>query len=65
MCDENEPCCLDYHHIDPSGKVGNISKLSRSRDWVTIINEINKCILLCANCHRKLHRGVLSLNDKI
>ena len=55
-CGENHPGCLDFHHLDPNNKDFNISdggKMSKKR----ILNEVNKCIVLCSNCHRKLHWG--------
>ena len=44
---------FDFHHTDPSTKVANISNLcmDKRKDSI-ILNEISKCILLCANCHR-------------
>jgi hypothetical protein len=54
-CGEDNPKCLDYHHRDPEAKVAKLADMvswgvSRER----IIVEIGKCVLLCANCHRKL-----------
>jgi len=46
------PCVLDFHHRDLENKLHNVSQLyqkSRSR----IVEEIQKCILICANCHRQ------------
>ena len=56
-CGETETICLDYHHIDPSNKEFAISSalihnISRER----VLAEISKCVLLCANCHRKQHK---------
>lgn len=45
---------LEFHHLDPSKKEINPSKVF-SRSYERIIQELNKCILLCANCHRELH----------
>lgn len=47
---------LQFHHIDPSNKEfdfskGNIGNLSKNR----LLKEIEKCILLCPNCHIWLH----------
>lgn len=56
LCSENHPACMDFHHRDPSIKQGNITELVRrgcSRE--TILKEITKCDVLCANCHRKFH----------
>lgn len=45
---------LDFHHLDPLKKdIAPAKVLSRS--WDNILKEINKCIVLCANCHRELH----------
>jgi hypothetical protein len=51
---------LDYHHLDPSKKDFNIAT-TRVRNINTeysrnlIEKEIEKCIVLCANCHREFH----------
>jgi len=56
ICGENHPGCLDFHHIDPLKKEISISIIARGTySNVTIMKEINKCIVLCSNCHRKLH----------
>lgn len=56
---ENAPC-FDFHHIDPNDKIYNPStalRLSKEkRD-----NELSKCLLVCANCHRLIHA---KRNDK-
>lgn len=60
FCNENTPCCLDFHHIDPTQKTNNISKMKSNARAIHIIEkEINKCIVVCSNCHRKLHAGLL------
>lgn len=51
-CPENDIRCLDFHHVDPSNKKYNIGHDS-NLSLVTMVKEIEKCILLCANCHRK------------
>ncbi len=52
-CIENDPACLDFHHKNPEDKEFQLSKANHSIE--NIKKEIEKCILLCANCHRKLH----------
>lgn len=57
-CGESEPCCLDFHHKDPTDKTkkggGSIDIMwSKER----ILEEISKCEILCCNCHRKEHWG--------
>lgn len=56
QCGENHPACLDFHHIDPSNKNYTVSEMMTAKfSWETIQKEIDKCIVLCANCHRKHH----------
>lgn len=57
ICLENNPYCLDFHHIDPSNKKYAISKI-RSKSKNIVMNEVEKCIVLCANCHRKEHHSI-------
>jgi protein-arginine kinase activator protein McsA len=58
-CPENHISALDFHHTDPSKKDFNITTIrykSFTPSNVKILNdEISKCIILCANCHRKYH----------
>ena len=54
-CGETEPCCLSYHH-ENGDKTGNISDMvNRGYGINRIQKEIDKCIVLCLNCHAKLH----------
>lgn len=55
-CGENHPAVLDFHHRDPNEKVMSIGNII-GRKWSIdkILNEMNKCDILCSNCHRKLH----------
>ena len=46
---------LHFHHIDPTQKEFQISKITAHVPWPIIKQEIDKCILLCANCHTSLH----------
>lgn len=53
-CDENHIACLEFYHLDPKEKEENISKMVKY-SLKRIEKEKNKCIILCSNCHRKLH----------
>lgn len=46
---------LEFHHLDPDQKDFSISDRDIKLDWGKIKNELDKCILICANCHRELH----------
>jgi hypothetical protein len=61
-CGENCRACLDFHHIDPKTKDGCVSKLASTKNVTKTINELNKCVVLCANCHRKFHAGLLQFD---
>ena len=60
VCGEKDPCCLDFHHLgDKSFNVGNCNDVTVD----TLLKEVSKCIVLCANCHRKLHAGKITLEE--
>ncbi len=46
---------LEFHHANSSGKDFSISERGYTRSWAKVKEELDKCILLCANCHRELH----------
>jgi transcription elongation factor Elf1 len=55
-CGENHSACINFHHVNPSNKDRDVARLAG--DGVTevrILKEIEKCIVLCANCHAKEH----------
>ena len=55
-CGWNEhPCALDFHHIDASTKYKDIAMMTQTHSIKKLQEEIDKCILVCANCHRILH----------
>ncbi|UNA01829.1 HNH endonuclease [Vibrio phage PVA8] len=45
---------LEFHHTDPNGKDFGIASGGCKR-WERIVPELDKCIMLCANCHREEH----------
>jgi len=61
VCGESDAECLDLHHRDPSTKEGTLGNLSSFGSWAAIEVEIAKCAILCANCHRRVHSGRVSL----
>jgi hypothetical protein len=63
FCSEKESICLDFHHINPSEKEETIARLITQKGRKKTFEEIEKCIVVCSNCHRKLHAGLLSYNQ--
>jgi hypothetical protein len=57
ICKEGDPVCLDLHHRDPQQKELNPANMW-NRGWgpPRVAAELAKCDVICANCHRKLHR---------
>lgn len=54
-CNEQfHPAIFEFHHLDPSTKDRDPSKML-SLSWARLTAELDKCALLCANCHRLLH----------
>lgn len=64
VCGEAENCCLDFHHLDPSQKDFAIGP-NLTKKWDRIEAELAKCVVLCSNCHRKVHAGVIELNGAV
>lgn len=55
-CGEKHPFLLDFHHRDPNNKLADISFLVRRLRSLKVLQaELEKCDILCANCHRRLH----------
>lgn len=67
FCNESYFKCLDFHHLDPKTKIFCISKAASSghKGWGTILKEIDKCIVVCKNCHTKIHDGVLNIKERL
>jgi len=43
---------LEFDHLPGTVKVGDIGSLVRSASWQRLIEETEKCEVVCANCHR-------------
>jgi hypothetical protein len=55
-CGEDDPACLDFHHTLGTKEAAVAHAASHGWSQTKTLAEIAKCIVLCANCHRKLHR---------
>lgn len=54
---------LEFHHVNPEEKEQNFVNM-RHWKWERIKTEIDKCILLCSNCHREVHGNVTLIPKK-
>ena len=46
---------LDFHHVNSEDKEFNISMHSINYSDKRVVEELNKCILICKNCHSEIH----------
>lgn len=53
-CGETRFYVLDFHHIDEEDKDFTLGQL-RKRSMESLEKELNKCVVLCSNCHRAFH----------
>lgn len=60
ICFEKESCCLEFHHLDPTKKDFEISTQA-SKNLEYLKREAEKCAVLCSNCHKKVHAGLVYL----
>jgi predicted HNH restriction endonuclease len=56
---------LDFHHIKPEEKLFAIGTGGHSRSWERVQTELDKCVLVCANCHREIELGITKIPSKI
>ena len=52
---------FDFHHKDDKTKSFGISAGGISRSWSKMKAEADKCVLICANCHREVHGGIKTI----
>lgn len=56
ICGEKHPACLEFHHRNPEEKDICISDMIRNKySQENILKELEKCDILCRNCHMKIH----------
>ena len=62
VCNESDPVVLHFHHRDSREKKCRIADLVNGASAIaTIQQEIDKCVVLCANCHMRVHAGTVIL----
>jgi hypothetical protein len=50
-CGETDPIVLEFDHL--TDKLFNVSTGLRDRAWASVLAEMEKCEVVCANCHRR------------
>lgn len=53
---------IDIHHLNPEDKTGTLTNYARKKPSILAIEELKKCISLCATCHRLVHIKAIDLN---
>lgn len=53
---------LEFHHLNPNEKDFGISQKGYTRSWEKVKSELDKCIMLCSNCHAEFHAGLINKN---
>ncbi len=54
---------LEFHHLDKKQKEFGISQLGHTLSFSRAVEEIQKCIMVCANCHREIHDGLVNTSE--
>ena len=54
---------LEFHHLDPNIKSFTIS--GKSKSFNSLKSEVDKCILVCSNCHKEIHAGLINIDTII
>lgn len=62
-CGESDICVLDFHHVISGEKDRAIGSCIR-KGIAFVEAELEKCVVLCANCHRKAHAGKIDVTTK-
>lgn len=58
FCKEKDSCCLEFHHVGGS-KIEDVGTMKNHAAKQKVLAETEKCVVICANCHRKVHSGKL------
>lgn len=56
---------LEFHHINPEQKDFAIGSRGYTRSWNKVKTELDKCVLVCSNCHREIHSNLLECPTEI
>jgi hypothetical protein len=63
LCGESELAVLDFHHRNETDKSFNLSGAASAKSLERLRAEVEKCCVLCASCHRRVHAGLVELPE--
>ena len=52
---------LEFHHLNPNNKDFGISSKGYTRSFDLVKKELDKCILVCSNCHKEIHANIINI----
>ena len=58
ISDLHHPEIYEFHHLDPTRKIRTVGGMLNSASDKTLYAEVDKCILVCANCHNIEHKRI-------
>lgn len=64
-CGEDCRFCLEFHHLVPTEKETAVSLMFSNRTLPTILKEVDKCIVVCSNCHKKIHADIIEVDHQL
>lgn len=56
---------LEFHHLDSNEKDFGIAEKGYTRSFEKVKKELDKCVLVCSNCHKEIHAGLINLDEII
>lgn len=59
---DTTPRSMEVHHVNPKEKSFGISSGGNTRAWDKVVDELDKCVLLCSNCHGEVHDGIVDMS---
>lgn len=63
ICGFEEDYAIEFHHKEPGLKEEALSNMFGRRSWKQVKNELDKCVVVCSNCHKGIHSGKLVLPE--
>ncbi len=65
-CGRDGPAALfEFHHLNADKKGFGLSESGIPHSWVKVVAELEKCVMLCANCHREVHAGAREIRPTL